>query len=171
MTTETRPVPDAALAPTRSDTYTAATLSLHSDPDPIPVGLWISTDCPDAFQGDFYEIMVVVAGRGLSLEQANRLAGCTGYALRVTLAGEELPEPTVTYWREEDGLVTTILEFAYDSTKSIRSDPDHVAAFDTMRAYISDGTPIRKTDRAGSGTRGTRLLDGLGDFPIALYVR
>ena len=170
MTTETRPVPDAAPTPTRTDASTA-TLSLHCDADSIPAGLWISTDCPDVFQGEFYEIMVVVAGRGLSLEQVNRLAGCAGYALRATLAGEELSEPTVTYWREEDGLVTTILEFAYDSTKSSRSDPDHAAAFGTMRAYITDGTPVRKTDRAGAGTRDTRLLGGLGDLPVSFYVR
>jgi hypothetical protein len=35
---------------------------------------------------------------------------------------------------------------------------------------LADGTPVRKTDRAGAGTQGTRLVEGFGsDLAFEIY--
>lgn len=131
---------------------------------------WTDTDGPDAFADDFYEIRVT-ADRGLDYDDVRRLSGCLGYALREVLAGEALSEPTVTFERGPgDGARATVLEYGYDSTKSRRDDPDYALAFEKARAYIADGTPVRKTDRTGAGTKGTRLVEGLS-APCALTFR
>lgn len=111
--------------------------------------------------GDFYEIRVTT-DRGLIYDEIRCLSGCLGYALREVLAGESLSEPTVTFERgPKDRARATVLEYGYDSTKSRRDDPNYTLAFETARAYIADGTPVRRTDRVGAGTQGTRLVEGL----------
>lgn len=49
---------------------------------------------------------------------------------------------------------TNVFVFWLDSTKSRRDDI--FDALDLLAEYLSEGTPIRKTDRAGVGTKGTR---------------
>jgi hypothetical protein len=97
-----------------------------------------------------------------------------GYALREQLAGEPLSD----YRFEVKDKRITVLEYYYDATKSQRDDPDFIEAFRKAEQYILEGTPIRKTDRAGRGTKGTRLVEGVGKtFPkdvnveIEFYVR
>ncbi|HZO89489.1 MAG TPA: hypothetical protein VFB38_14270 [Chthonomonadaceae bacterium] len=130
---------------------------------------WMPIDAPDALAGDFYAVRVV-CDRRLDAEEVSRLSGCLGYALRCTLAGEDLTDPTV--FSLSDGATTfTVLDFGYDATKSRRSDPDFQGAFDLAREMIVSGTPIRTTNRAGWGTRGTRLVDGIGPIRLLFYVR
>jgi hypothetical protein len=55
--------------------------------------------------------------------------------------------------------------FALDTTKSQRDDvPD---AWDTQKHVLVEGTPVRKTDKVGPGTRGTRKHEGVGPVLIA----
>lgn len=60
-----------------------------------------------------------------------------------------------------------------DATKSASDDTG--VAFerfhDQLPELLLDGSPIRKTDRAGAGTRGTRLVEGFNDadLKIELY--
>jgi hypothetical protein len=139
-------------------------LSLLDNPTEAP---WRSANDPDAFLGDFYEVRVTF-DRELTGDEINRASGALGYALRATLAGESLSDPTVALCEDH----RTVLEYGYDSTKSQRDDPDFDAAFLLAHRYIEEGTPVRKTDRAGQGTQGTRLVEGIGgDMDIRFFVR
>lgn len=99
------------------------------------------------------------------------------YAIRVQL-GTELSE-------EEAERVSQLFGYDYAKTGGERGNafeqdsPNSIIVYaDTTkgRAYqkmdefmedfkytLENGTPIRKTDRAGAGTKGTRLVDGMGD--------
>lgn len=133
---------------------------------------WKSVDAPDALSGDFAEIRVL-ADRRLDGKEVSRLSGCLGYALRQSLAGEDLSEPSVFCLRDHpaDTHQVTVLEYAYDSTKSQRDDPDFAAAFDLAQEYVMSGSPVRTTNRAGAGSKGTRLVDGIAPCLLAFQVR
>lgn len=112
--------------------------------------------------GDFQSLRVMLeTGRMLTNDEMARIGGCVGYALKATLAGEELSEPTcclracipLKCW-------LTVLDFAYDSRTSIRTSPDIAQALLTAARRIQEGTPVRKTDRVGPA--GTRLIAGIG---------
>lgn len=105
--------------------------------------------------------------RGLNAEAIRRASGCLGYALRQELAGEDLSDPE----QEMNGNGLAALAFYYDLTKSRRDDPDVFAAFELARQYIVEGTPARKTDRQGAGTKGTRLVEGIGPCDVQFYLR
>ena len=130
---------------------------------------WKSVGAPDAFDESFSRIRVVCDCR-LNEGEVERLAGCLVYALRATLAGDDLGEPETTYALIEGGAAFTIVEADYDSDSSIRTDPDPAQAFDAARLYITQGTPVRQTDRAGWGTRGTRLVEGIAACNLTFYV-
>ena len=144
------------------------TQPLSFDQSPV----WMCSDSPDAFIHDFAEIRVLVERR-LNEEEVSRLLGCLGYALRQTLAGEDLSEPSGFLLSKfpADGRQVTVLEYAYDSTKSRRDDPDFALAFAVAQEFIFSGSPIRTTNRAGVGTKGTRLVDGIGACHLTLQVR
>jgi hypothetical protein len=114
---------------------------------------------------DFSEIMLVIEPP-LTQDEISRASGCLGYALREVLAGEDLSDPQVGASHSR-----VKLTFYYDSTKSRRDDPDHFAAFEKAARYISEGTPVRTTNRAGAGTKGTRLVEGIGPRQIDIFVR
>lgn len=133
---------------------------------------WMSSDAPDAFIHDFAEIRVLVERR-LNEEEVNRLSGCLGYALRQTLAGEDLSKPSVFLLSAfpADGRQVTVLEYTYDSTKSRRDDPDCALAFALAQEFIFSGSPIRTTNRAGAGTKGTRLVEGIAPCHLSFFAR
>jgi hypothetical protein len=134
------------------------TLSAEADPDER----WIKLD--EFIQPDCYQIMMVIDGH-LTEAEISRASGCLGYALKEVLAGEDLSEPEV---RESINCMRFI--FYYDSTKSRRDDPDLMQAFEKAERYIEEGTPVRKTNRAGYGTRGTRLVEGIGPRKVEFYL-
>ena len=122
---------------------------------------------------DFTAIRVVV-DRRLVEDDVVRLARCLGYALKATLVGEELGEPSASYTagEEDDGLVFTLVEFSYNAKSSTRTKPDAKLAFEVAREYIRDGSPIRTTDREGPGTMNTRLAEGiLVPANLTFYIR
>ena len=116
---------------------------------------------------DFTAIRVI-CDRKLEGAEVNRLSGCLAYALKATLAtgDDALSEPHVEFAQTPIDspvpLTLTLLEYAFDASRTIRTDPDPTAAFSLARQYILEGTPIRTTDREGVGTRNTRLLEGIG---------
>jgi hypothetical protein len=99
---------------------------------------------------------------------ADHVAGLCGYFFSGPLAmgGEWAPLETPG-WAAESG---RLFVFDADLTKSQRDDIGAVL-FDPaggLEAMLRDGSPIRKTDRAGQGTRGTRKWGGLsGRFLLA----
>jgi hypothetical protein len=129
-----------------------------------PRGRWIPwEDHP----GGWKEIRAVF-DRELTVYEVLKVAGALGYALREHVVGEELSLPRVAI-PVEDG--TTVLEFEYDSAKSRRSERHDADAFDAASQYVIEGTPVRKTDRRGPGTQGTRLVNGIGPIKVEFLVR
>lgn len=113
---------------------------------------WI-TDMPDS--GEFSRVRVEV-NRILDDEDLQRAAGCVGYAFAKNLRGESLGEPeNIT---RQHGV--TAFECYYDSTKSRVWNVED--ALDEAVQFILEGTPIRTTNRSGPGTKGTRLVEGVG---------
>lgn len=135
-----------------------------------PEERWQHVRGKDTFENPFKEIRAV-CDRNLSLEEVKRLAGCLGYALKATLAGEELSEAQVSYPVWEGRILFTVLEFGYNSASSARSAPDAFSAFMQARQFIFEGTPLRTTDREGKGTKDTRLVEGIPKCNLSLYVR
>jgi hypothetical protein len=126
-----------------------------------------------------FEQIKLVADRRLDSEEIGLAAGCLGYALTETLRGEELPLPRVNRLKGLCGSVSqlpssgrefTELVFDWDSSSSIRTAPDTHRAFEVASVYCQHGTPVRTTERAGAGTRGTRLVAGI-DTPVSFWVR
>ena len=115
------------------------------------------TDC-------FYSLRVTI-DRVLTLAEVEQVSGCLGYGL-APLAGEGLSDPERILF----GLDYTAIDYSYDSTKSRRDDPDFQQAFENAARYIQEGTPIRTTNRAGAGTAGTRLVEGIGPCQIVIDV-
>ena len=122
---------------------------------------------PGEHPGSWYEIRVEF-GAYLTDKQVRAAAGCIRYALRQVLHGEELSEPQSI--KRKPG-TRTIARFSYDSTKSRSDDPDDQGAFELAAQYVREGSPIRTTDRAGQGTRGTRLAEGIGPVTARFWVR
>jgi len=106
----------------------------------------------------------IEADRDLTEDEAQRLAQLFGYAYATT-GGERVGDPT-------DRDTPRSLIFATDTTKGRAYERmDRFTAMLTDPEFVGGGSPVRKTDRAGVGTRGTRLIDGLGpNAPkIAVY--
>lgn len=110
--------------------------------------------------GDFYTLGLLIERR-LTADEALRAAGCLGYAL-AKMNGETLSDPVSLIFTP----ASTYLTFWFDSTKCHRNSHSFEEAFTEAAAYIEQGTPVRRSNRAGPGTQGTRLIQGIG--PVAL---
>lgn len=97
------------------------------------------------------------ADRELSEEDMQRASQLIGYSYRANVAGEPLGDPV------RDTPYSFVV--GADTTKSSRDDLGMALEDFTedLPVILREGSPVRKTDRAGAGTRGTRLVDGLGD--------
>jgi hypothetical protein len=123
-------------------------------------------DTPQNHGGDWYEIRAEF-DRVLTTEEAMQASGAIGYALRENMAGEDLSFPTIELFSAGK----TVLSYGYDSTKSRRDDYYACEAFEAAATYIVEGSPVRKTNRAGRGTAGTRLVEGIGPVGVTFYVK
>jgi hypothetical protein len=105
------------------------------------------------------------ANRPLTDDEVSQMAQLIGYRYRAAIRGESLG------WPERDSAHSFVV--AADTTKS-RSDDLGVALEDfedDLDGLIFEGSPVRTTDRAGAGTRGTRLVEGFNDpdLKVAIY--
>ncbi|WP_034419464.1 hypothetical protein, partial [Deinococcus frigens] len=123
-----------------------------------------ASNIPDIAE-DFGTITLRV-GRILTETEVAQVGGCLGYALRVYVAGEDLGEPEGVAYRDGQ----TVIRYWYDSTKAQRSDPDPQHAFQVAATFIFEGTPVRRSNKAGPLTAGTRLIDGIGPVALAFSV-
>lgn len=104
---------------------------------------------------DFSRVRVVIEGI-LDDRELNQAHGCVAYAFREHLRGEDFGD--IEDVERADGY--TSFEAHYDSTKGRGHDVG--AAMVAACDYVFEGTPVRKTDRQGRGTAGTRLVNGIG---------
>jgi len=114
---------------------------------------------------DFYSFTVVVHER-LGGEGVDNVASIVGYAFRA-LAGEPCDLTGSAHVN-----TTTEISISWDSTKSGSDDigarlPEVI---ENLKTYLEHGTPIRTTNRAGEGTKGTRLVESMGFALIGVYV-
>jgi len=115
------------------------------------------------FPGEPYAIRLQ-ANRPLTDDEARHVAGAMGYAYRATVAGEPLGMP------QRDTPYSFVV--SADTTKSARDDLGvALEAFeDMLPTMIDEGSSVRKTDRAGAGTKGTRLVEGMHEPDLAFEV-
>ncbi len=115
------------------------------------------------YPGEPYAIRLQ-ANRPLTDDEARHVAGAMGYAYRATVAGDPLGMP------ERDTPYSFVV--SADTTKSARDDLGMaLEAFeDMMPTMIDEGSSVRKTDRAGAGTKGTRLVEGMHEPDLAFEV-
>ena len=171
--------------------FDQAALAYKAQPDPLtllllnksaiplldaPDRAWTPTDDPEALSpARPFTALRVLCDRRLDDAQVSRLAGCLGYALRVFHNGPELSTPAVARVEPPAGsgvrAAFTVVGFAYDARLSGRTAPDYAEAFAKAREYVRGGTPVRGTNKAGTGTQGTRLVEGLGAVNLSFYVR
>jgi hypothetical protein len=99
--------------------------------------------------------MRIQASRPLSDEEVQRVAQLTGYQHRSTLNGEGLSDP------DRCGRASVLV--GTDNTKSAGRKSMFNEFEEGLETTLQEGSPVRKTNRSGPGTQGTRLIDGLGD--------
>ncbi len=109
------------------------------------------------FAGDPYALRVQVAKR-LTKPEVEKLGQIVGYAWAQHVRGERL----TTVKRHGH---SAVVFFSADSTKSVRDDIGEAWSdfLENLPRMVREGSPIRTTNRKGPGTKGTRLVDGLGD--------
>lgn len=108
--------------------------------------------------------MRIQASRPLTDAEVQRVAQLTGYQHRSTLNGEGLSDP------DRCGKASVLV--GTDNTKSSGRKSMFTDFEDGLEATLQEGSPVRKTDRAGAGTKGTRLIEGLGnDVTFTLYYK
>jgi hypothetical protein len=106
----------------------------------------------------------VQANRKLSEDEQNNLAALVGYAYKAQVRGEQMSDA------EFDSPYSLIM--GADVTKTASDDAGlALERFEeSLTELVAEGSPIRKTDRKGPGTAGTRLIPGFGaGFSIELY--
>lgn len=113
--------------------------------------------------GDLSYELLVRASRALTDAEMRQVAGLLGYAWRASMAGESLGQP------QRVGKKTFVV--SADVTKSRRDDVGDgwFEFLGQVPAIIQHGSPVRTTDRAGIGTKGTRLLEPVPDLQVTLY--
>ena len=131
---------------------------------------WRNMRAPGALTVPFTQVRAL-CDRPLGQEEVRRFCGCLGYALKATLAGDELGEPEVCYPAAGGTIAFTVMEFAWDSQSTTRTDPNYSEAFSKAREYIFAGTPLRTTDREGKGTKDTRLVEGIALCNLSFFLR
>lgn len=106
---------------------------------------------PSVYPGEFYSVRMQF-NRKITQEEAERVSQLTGYSWRSSGGREEVGQPVF----DSDYAVT----MSVDSTKG---KSDSYTFQKKLEEFINEGTPVRKTDQSGIGTKGTRLVDGIGD--------
>lgn len=103
------------------------------------------------------------ADRPLSDEEMQHLAQLIGYEYRASVRGEPMGAP------ERDSPYSFMV-FA-DTTKS--SSDDLGMALERFEeglpTTVTQGSPLRSTNRSGPGTKGTRLVEPFGDVHLEVY--
>lgn len=113
----------------------------------------------------FPQAMRLEANRALSDDDQVTLHHLVAYTYAATLRSTGIGRP------ERDSTHSFVV--TAETVYSHRTDPmGALAQFEVdLDTYLLGGTPVRKTDRAGAKTAGTRAVDGLNDpsLRVAVY--
>src|SRR5262249_55087027 len=106
-------------------------------------------------------------------QDLKNLTGLVAYYFRgkLAMAGEfdhlGTPGAVGQDWDAEQGGTGRMAHFDTDLTKSPSDDPNSRITEERL-PFLEEGAPIRKTDKAGPGTKGTRAVEGIkGRFWLA----
>jgi hypothetical protein len=104
--------------------------------------------------------MRIQVNRTISDEEIKKMADIIGYNYRQTVNGESVGIPQ----RDSDRSFVIF-------TDTTKGSPERLDIFEEkLPDIMRDGSPIRKTDRSGLGTKGTRLTPGMEeDLGVELY--
>lgn len=112
----------------------------------------------DVYANEFYSFLIKTS-RPVNDEELGQLCSLLGFRFRSTVGGEGLEWP--------DRLSDDTFVIVTDSTKG---NMNHFGEFhDGLNDFIVTGTDIRKTNRAGEGTKGTRAIEGMKDLKVDFY--
>ena len=103
-------------------------------------------DAPYSFRLQF--------GKELTPQQAQHIGALFGYGYSTT--GGEGSGPA-----EQDQPNSVVISADTTKGRAYKRLDDFL---EKIPELINDGSPVRKTDRAGEGTKGTRLVKGMGDL-------
>lgn len=87
--------------------------------------------------------------------ELRQAGGCIGYAVK-QLTGENATSEPYDVFRVA-GTTTFTVDFGVEISEFEQED-----FLDWVDTYLSEGSPIRTTNRAGPNTAGNRLVDGVG---------
>lgn len=87
--------------------------------------------------------------------ELRQAGGCIGYAVK-QLTGENATSDPYDVFRVA-GTTTFTVNFGVEIWELEQED-----FLDLVDTYLSEGSPIRTTNRSGRNTAGTRLVDGMG---------
>lgn len=108
---------------------------------------------PGVYPDQPYQVRIQLS-RELEPGEEHQLAQLIGYAYSRT-GGERLGEPF------KDAPNSIVLYMDSTKGRAYRHLEDRFE--DGLAAMLGAGSPVRRTDRAGAGTAGTRAVEGLGD--------
>lgn len=95
----------------------------------------------------------IQADRALDEDDLATIAQMTGYSLRTAGQGEGASDP----------IRDSPFSFNVHNDTTKGDQYMHLDRFQAnLHTFIHQGTPVRKTDRGGPGTKGTRLINGYG---------
>lgn len=106
--------------------------------------------------GEFTQMRVQLS-RPLRPGDADRIASVVGYAARSHL---KLPRDSAVVVEDADSPYSAILygEFSYSRASDFARSASRMHR--DLPGMLMEGSPVRKTDRSGAGTAGTRLVHG-----------
>ena len=105
--------------------------------------------------------------RPLNDSEVGEATDALNYAMKIYVGMEPLKASRITH-----GDRYTIIEYDTDTTPDnrTRTRPDYAEAFAEAAKFVQEGSTVRVSNRAGQGTKGTRLVSGIGTVGVKFEV-
>jgi hypothetical protein len=114
----------------------------------------------DGVTPDAPEFVRIQLNRPLLEEEEDRIAALVGYAWKTKMRPDKYANSVEV--EDKDSPCSVILSVDLYRENPRSNEHRSLLEFqETLYEYMEDGTPIRTSDRAGHGTKDTRLLQGL----------
>lgn len=104
--------------------------------------------------------------RKITEKDVEKLTRIIGYASNVHTGKKNVFSPV------RDSEFSFVLDFdIWKNTKMKRSSIEHIEGFEEdFKKFVTEGTPVRKTNRSGPATKNTRLIEGFQEPKLALEI-